>query len=269
MPIETIRWKNLPSQYIDPRPVDIWLPPSYHDQSDQRYPVLYMHDGQNLFFKKEAFSKVNWGLVPAMNRMVKQGKIREAIIVGIWNTEKRFQELLPWKPFTETNRGQVIYRKYQNEIGEIYSDGYLKHLVEVLKPEIDQKFRTLPGQSDTFVMGSSMGGLISLYAICEYPQIFGGAGCVSTHWPVLKQLMINYLKNHLPDPATHKIYFDFGTEGLDADYEPYQVKVDKVMLKGGYTLGKNWITRKFEGHDHHESFWRKRVHIPLRFFLEK
>jgi predicted alpha/beta superfamily hydrolase len=112
-----------------------------------------------------------------------------------------------------------------------------------------------------------MGGLISLYAICEYPHIFGGAGCVSTHWPVLKQLIINYLNTHLPDPANHKLYFDFGTDGLDAEYEPYQIKVDKVLQKGGYVAGKNWITHKFDGHSHHESYWRKRVHIPLKFFL--
>jgi hypothetical protein len=79
--------------------------------------------------------------------------------------------------------------------------------------------------------------------------------------------MINYLKTHLPDPANHKIYFDFGTEGLDTDYEPYQIKADKVMLKGGYQEGVNWLTRKFEGDSHHESYWRKRVHIPLRFLL--
>ena len=267
MPIETIRWENHPSKYIEPRNIDIWLPPSYQTQPEKHYPVLYMHDGQNLFNKKDAFAGVDWGVVPAMNRLLKKGQVREAIIVGIWNTEKRFQELLPWKPLSETNRGQVVYRKHQFELGEIYSDNYLKHLVEEVKPEVDRKFRTLAGQSNTFVMGSSMGGLISLYAICEHPQVFGGAGCVSTHWPILKQLMINYLKDHLPDPATHKIYFDFGTLGLDAEYEPFQIKVDKVMQKGRYQEGVNWMTRKFEGDDHHESYWRKRVQIPLRFLL--
>lgn len=267
MRVETIRWENYPSQYINPRPIDIWLPPSYDEQPEQRYPVLYMHDGQNLFNKKEAFSKVDWGVVPALKRLVKQGKARESIIVGIWNTEKRFQEMLPWKPFSETNRGQYLYEKHKLEIGKVCSDSYLKYLVEEVKPQIDTRFRTLSGQPHTFVMGSSMGGLISLYAICEFPQVFGGAGCVSTHWPVLKQLMINYLKTHLPDPASHKLYFDFGTEGIDAKYERYQIKVDKVLQKGGYVAGKNWITRKFDGHSHHESYWRKRVHIPLRFLI--
>ena len=181
MHVETIRWDDFPSQFISTRPIDIWLPPSYLTEPDKHYPVLYMHDGQNLFNKKEAFAKVDWGVVPALRRLVKQGKSREAIIMGIWNTEKRFQELLPWKPLSETKRGQFLYQKHQHEIGEVSSDGYLKHLVEEVKPRIDAQFRTLPGQSDTFVMGSSMGGLISLYAICAYPQVFGGAGCVSTH----------------------------------------------------------------------------------------
>ena len=267
MRVETIRWENHPSQYIDPRHIDIWLPPSYLINPEKHYPVLYMHDGQNLFNKKESYAKVDWGVVPALKRLVKQGKAREAIIVGIWNTEKRFQELLPWEPFSETKRGQFLYQKHQHKIGEVYSDNYLKYMVEEVKPQIDSQFRTLSGQPDTFVMGSSMGGLISLYAICEYPQIFGGAGCVSTHWPVLKQLMINYLKTHLHDPASHKLYFDFGTDGLYTEYEPYQIKVDKVLQKGGYIAGENWITYKFDGHSHHESYWRKRVYIPLRFLL--
>jgi predicted alpha/beta superfamily hydrolase len=269
MRIQTIRWENLPSQFVDPHNVDIWLPPNYVELPTQRFPVLYMHDGQNIFHRKDAYAKVDWGVVPAMRRLLRTGKVREAIIVGIWNTDKRVQEYLPWKPFSETSRGQVVYKKYQKEIGEVYSDGYLKFLVEELKPQIDSLFRTLPGQGDTSIMGSSMGGLISLYAICEYPHIFGCAGCVSTHWPILKQLMINYLKSHLPDPASHRLYFDFGTDGLDAEYERYQIKVDKVLQKGGYVENQNWITRKFEGHAHHESYWRRRVHIPLAFLIRK
>jgi predicted alpha/beta superfamily hydrolase len=269
MKVQTIRWDNHFSQFIDPRNVDIWLPPSYYEQPKQNYPVLYMHDGQNLFNRKDAYAKVDWGIVPAMHRLLQTGKVREAIIVGIWNTNKRVQEYLPWKPFTEISRGQVVYKKYQKKIGEVFSDAYLKFLVEELKPQVDSQFRTLPSQGDTSIMGSSLGGLISLYAICEYPHIFSGAGCVSTHWPILKQLMVNYLKAHLPDPATHRLYFDFGTEGIDADYERYQIKADKVLQKGGYVIGGNWITRKYEDHSHHESYWRKRVHIPLAFLIGK
>lgn len=264
---ETIRWKDVPTQYIDPRHVDIWLPPEYHSQPEQSFPVLYMHDGQNLFYPEESFSGVDWGVVPAMQKALQENTIRPAIIVGIWNTEKRFQELLPWKPITNSIRGMKMYDKHKAEIGRVVSDNYLRFMVEELKPRIDEKFHTLPDAANTFVMGSSMGGLISLYAICEYPHIFGGAGCLSTHWPILKQTMINYLKKNMPDPASHKLYFDFGTDGLDAEYEIYQIRVDKTLQSAGFKEGHNWITHKFDGDDHHERFWRKRVHIPLQFLL--
>jgi predicted alpha/beta superfamily hydrolase len=264
---ETIRWKNVPTQFIDPRHVDIWLPPEYHTQPDSHFPVLYMHDGQNLFFPEESFSKVDWGIVPAMQKGIKQGSIRPAIIVGIWNTEKRVPEYLPWKPITTSIRGMMMYKIHRVEIGQVVSDEYLRFMVEELKPLIDKNFRTLTDPANTSVMGSSMGGLISLYAVCEYPNIFGGAGCISTHWPVLKQMMIKYLKKNMPDPENHKLYFDYGTLGVDAEYEKYQLRVDKALQRAGYKQGQNLITRKFEGDDHHERFWRDRVHIPLQFLL--
>ncbi|PKO18994.1 MAG: esterase [Chloroflexi bacterium HGW-Chloroflexi-10] len=269
MPPSFTRLESFSSQFIPARHVDIWFPESYTSNPQRRYPVVYMHDGQNLFDPQLAYGGVDWGVVPAMQKLAAAGEAREAIIVGVWNSDRRFHEYQPWRPFIETPRGQAVYAKHQKEMGEIFSDDYLKFLVEELKPTIDLQYRTLPGPGDTVVMGSSMGGLISLYAICEYPQVFGGAGCVSTHWPVVRQLMINYMKLHLPDPQTHKIYFDFGTEGLDAQYETYQLKADKVMIKKKYKADIHWMTRKFEGATHHESAWRERVHIPLVFLLGK
>ena len=87
-----------------------------------------------------------------------------------------------------------------------------------------QTYRTRPGRADTFVMGSSMGGLISLYAICEYPDVFGGAGCVSTHWPAVEGVIVPYLRDRLPDPTTHRLYFDYGTATIDTLYLPIQTQ---------------------------------------------
>ncbi len=92
-------------------------------------------------------------------------------------------------------------------------------MVNELKPFIDSNFATLGDQSNTFVAGSSMGGLISLYAVCEYPDVFGGAACLSTHWPgvfnsehnPIPAAFIRYLESHLPSPVNHKLYFDYGT----------------------------------------------------------
>ncbi|HJW46870.1 MAG TPA: alpha/beta hydrolase-fold protein, partial [Lysobacter sp.] len=149
----------------------------------------------------------------------------------------------------------------------IVSDDYLKFVVTELKPFIDATYRTRKGRDDTFVMGSSMGGLISLYAVAEYPEVFGGAGAVSTHWPIGDGIVIDWLGAHLPSPRNHRIYYDFGTATLDAQYEPYQRRMDALMPAHGYVEGRNWTTRKFEGAEHSERAWRARVDVPLVFLL--
>lgn len=265
---EVIRVEKFPSEFVPPRNLDIWLPPGYHDNENERFPVLYMHDGQNLF-DPGATNYGDWGVDEAMTRLIESGEVRPAIIVGVWNTPKRFEEYMPQKvvdgPLVET-----AVERYDAMPGEtVYSDRYLKFLVEELKPFIDQNYRTAMSPSDTFTMGSSMGGLISAYAVTEYPEIFGGAGCVSTHWPVENGAMVDYLAEKLPVAGDHRIYFDHGTEHLDSYYEPYQHRVDDVMREKGYREGVDWMTQKFEGEPHNEVAWRKRVHIPLKFLLAK
>lgn len=158
----------------------------------------------------------------------------------------------------------------------ISSDNYLKFMVKELKPFIDSTYSTLTEKEHTFVAGSSMGGLISMYALCEYPDVFQGAACLSTHWPGIFDTINNpipskfvaYLDENLPDPKTHKIYFDYGTETLDALYGPFQTMVDSIMVKHNYNQ-ENWKTLKFEGEDHSERAWNKRLDIPLKFLLSE
>ena len=255
------------SRYLKPRQVDIWLPPGYDHRSGSRYPVLYMHDGQNLFTPDYAYGGVDWGIDPIFTHLIQAGVIRPVIVVGIWNTDRRWQEYLPLRPL-ETPQG----RKARAALGPEFADGpladaYLKLIVEELKPAIDARYPTASGQQDTFIMGSSMGGLVSLYAICEYPHIFAGAGCLSTHWLPVAQVIQPYLEAALPDPQNHRIYFDHGTETLDQHYAPHQQKVDQVMRQKGYTLGENWQSLKFEGAEHSEKAWRERLEIPAQFLL--
>ncbi|MBK8836717.1 MAG: hypothetical protein IPO29_18440 [Anaerolineae bacterium] len=153
--------------------------------------------------------------------------------------------------------------------GSPASDGYLRFLVEELKPLIDARYRSLPDQPNTCIMGSSMGGLVSLYAIAQYPEVFGGAGCLSTHWIAGENMLVDYLGERLPPPANHRLYFDFGTITLDEAYEPFQVRMDGWLSKAGYALGQNWTTLKFEGAAHTEAAWRARVDLPLRFLLSQ
>ncbi|MGQ4660548.1 alpha/beta hydrolase-fold protein [Lysobacter sp. F6437] len=260
-------WQDVPSAHVAPRNVDVWLPPGYDDDPARRYPVLYMHDGQNLFDPALSYTGVDWGVDEAMTRLITDGAVREAIVVGIWNTPRRFQEYMPRKPVSGDTLPSGVDGVPPLPTADIVSDAYLRFLVDELKPWIDATYLTRPERDDTLVMGSSMGGLISLYAAAEYPDVFGGVGALSTHWPVGEGIVVDWLGEHLPDPATHRLYFDHGTTTLDAGYAPYQQRMDQRLRDAGYVEGDNWSSRVFEGAAHNEAAWRARIDVPLRFLL--
>jgi predicted alpha/beta superfamily hydrolase len=255
------------SKLVASRRIDVWLPPGYEQNTAARFPVLYMHDGQNLFDPALSYIGVDWGVDEAMTRLIREGAVREAIVVGIWNTPKRFQEYMPAKAVTESKLPDDWPDMASMRKEEILSVGYLRFLIEELKPFVDSTYRTLAGRADTFTMGSSAGALISIYALAEYPEVFGGAGGVSTHWPIGDGLMIDYLEPRLPGLRGHRFYFDFGTATLDSNYEPYQRRVDALMRRAGFVEGVEWMTRKYEGDEHSERAWRRRVDVPLKFLL--
>ncbi|WP_407524381.1 alpha/beta hydrolase-fold protein [Lacibacter sp. MH-610] len=278
-----IRHDSFASQFVTARNVDVWLPQGYSPK--KKYAVLYMHDGQMLYDSSLNWNKQEWGVDETITRLMKEKKIKDVIVVGVWNGGKyRHTDYFPQKPFehlTQQERDTLYYAKRTNGAlvfqGEkVHSDLYLKFLVTELKPFIDKTYSTKTDRANTFIGGSSMGGLISMYAICEYPDVFGGAACLSTHWPgvfsmddnPVPAVFMNYLRNHLPSPATHKIYFDYGDATLDALYPPLQKMADEIMKEKGFTAS-NWITKYFPGEDHSENAWQKRLDIPLLFLLKR
>ncbi|MCF8430057.1 MAG: esterase [Bacteroidia bacterium] len=279
---KVVRHINLNSKFVNSRNIDVWLPKNYSKQ--KKYAVLYMQDGQMLFDSTNSWNKQEWGIDEAISDLLKQKKIRNCIVVGIWNDSKnRHIDYFPQKPFESLSKSEQDTLLQLNRTngslifsGKIQSDNYLKFLVTELKPFIDSTYQTKKDVSNTFIGGSSMGALISIYAICEYPNIFGGALCLSTHWPGIFRTennefplaMQKYLEHKLPNPKNHRIYFDYGTLTLDNMYEPYQLKVDHILKLKGYST-KNWITKKFVGENHSEISWSKRVKIPLEFILRK
>ena len=276
------RIDSFSSKYITARNIDIWLPGGY--DTSKQYPVIYMHDGQMLFDSATTWNKTAWDVDDVITRLVTEHKMPKVIVVGIWNGgATRHADYFPQKPFESLTMEQrkMIYEAARSNgysvFGnhEIQSDNYLKFIVEELKPYIDHTYPTLKDAKNTFIGGSSMGGLISMYAICEYPAIFGAAICMSTHWPGIFSMEQNpipeafnsYLANNLPNPKQHKIYFDYGTKTLDSLYEPLQTKIDHTMRKKWYTK-KQWETLKFEGDNHSEIAWKKRLLIPFTFIFK-
>lgn len=155
-----------------------------------------------------------------------------------------------------------------------YADAYLRFIVERLKPEIDRRYPTLRDPENTVVMGSSMGGLISLYALGRYPEVFGAAGCLSTHWPggfdpddsTLSNALYGLFADILPQAGRHRLYFDYGDATLDALYPPLQRRIDALLREKGYGE-TDWTTRFFPGAEHSEQAWAARLDQPLRFLL--
>jgi enterochelin esterase-like enzyme len=270
-----LRVEKYPSNYIVPRPVDVWLPENYSE--DKTCDVLYMHDGQMLFDSTTTWNKQEWKVDEWASKLMSTNKTKDFIVVAVHNIpELRWEDLFPEKAMGFLSEEELKTVKDISNRADYTLNGnnYLRFIVEELKPEIDKSFSTKTDASHTFVMGSSMGGLMSMYALSEYPNVFGGAACLSTHWPgavpsenqLLPNAIFKYMEINLPNAGKHKLYFDYGNQTLDAYYPQYGPRVDAILQAKGYT-DKDSKNLFFEGTDHSENSWNKRLDQPLRFLL--
>ncbi|MFC0603075.1 alpha/beta hydrolase [Winogradskyella pulchriflava] len=274
---EIHRVANFPSKYIQSRPVDVWLPESYVENKD--YAVLYMHDGQMLFDSTTTWNKQEWKVDEWASKLMDDDRVKDFVVVAIHNIpENRWQDLFPQKAFYLLDKSSqedlLSQATNTNADSKFNSDNYLKFIIEELKPTIDEAYSVHTNRENTFVMGASMGGLMSMYAISEYPEIFGGAACVSTHWPgagleennPLPDAIFKYMEANLPKAGVHKLYFDYGNKTLDEHYPQYAPRVNEILKSKGYTEtdSKNLF---FEGADHSENSWNARLDQPLIFLL--
>ena len=266
------RLENLTSKFVGARHVDVWLPDGY--SANQKYSVVYMHDGQMLLDSTQTWNKKEWHVDEVFPKLMKEKKIKPCLVVAIWNTPERITDYFPGRIYEglEPAIQKMISDKYGNG-KPANGDNYLKFIVEELKPYIDSHFSTLTGKENTVIMGSSMGGLISMYAIAEYPEIFGGAASISTAWfsflkpgYAIPEAAIHYLAKNMPASEGHKIYFDYGTGESDKAYELTQSFIDLIAKGKGYTE-VNYKSMVFEKAVHDENAWSRRLDIPLQFLL--
>jgi len=270
------RYEKVQSKYVGPRNVDVWLPENYQSDGSVKYSVLYVHDGQNLFFPGVSFSGQEWGLDEAMDSLLKLGQIRNTIVVGIWNTPARLLEYTPENKIISRDSLQANKMKWELTSSAL-SDAYLQFIFEELKPLIDSQFVTKTDMRNTFMMGGNMGALISLSALCKYPDQVKGIACIGMQWPVSFmekreldiQHYIDYYRHYLPNPALHKIYFDVDASMRNAWNMRQQAYMDEHCYANAYGSAKNFMSLIFDDNLKQESEWRKRLAIPILFLLKK
>lgn len=215
------------------RKIWLYLPPDY-SSSKKSYPVLYMHDGQNLFDEATSYSG-EWGVDEFLDSIFLKGK-KEVIVVGIENGPKRMSEYNPWE-FKNFGKGE--------------GDKYVDFLVKNLKPYIDKHYRTFSNKKNTFIAGSSMGGLISLYAVLKYPTVFGGAGIFSpAFWTAsgIDSAVIARSKK-----MNSKLFFYAGGKEGDA-MVPDMKRIEKEIRENSVSPVKEIIDPQQK---HNETAWRK------------
>lgn len=216
------------------RQIRLYLPPGYAT-STKRYPVLYMHDGQNLFDDATAYAG-EWKVDETLDALAREGRL-EAIVVGIDNGgEKRMTELNAWD---------------HPEFGRAEGRAYTDFIVKTLKPLIDARYRTLPGRNDTAILGSSMGGLASHYAIAQYPQVFGKAGVFSpAYWTA--PAAFGFAARH-PLPKDARVYLLMG-EKEGGQMVPDVRRMAAVLGKSGHPREAT-VLKIVPGAEHNEGFW--------------
>jgi len=218
------------------RQIRLYLPPDYAT-SGKRYPVLYMHDGQNLFDAATSYAG-EWEVDETMNALSKAGQL-DLIVVGVDNGgAKRMTELDPWDNPT---------------YGKAEGEQYMEFVVKVVKPLIDATYRTLPERANTGVMGSSMGGFISHYAIERYPEVFSKAGLFSPSYWVNDTQMFDLVTSH-PAPKDTRIYMLMGgSEG--GPMVPDAQRMASLLKQSGHPEA-NLTLKITPGGTHSETFWR-------------
>jgi predicted alpha/beta superfamily hydrolase len=269
-----VRFTKFPSMHVQSRTIDVLLPNGYTPKKN--YPVIYMHDGQMLFDDARTWNHQEWGVDETLLEYT--DSLQPCIIVAISNADTlRRAEYFPEKALKhipEETRKQFIDSELY---GKALGDEYLLFLVKELKPFIEKMFSAFSSPQHNFLMGSSMGGLISLYALCEYPDQFGGIAGLSTHWPgslivkdsSIANAILEYLSMELPIfMGGKKIYLDHGTLGLDSLYLPYQERMNALCKSAGYDESQ-YQFHFDEDADHNEEAWRNRLHFPLQFLLKK
>jgi len=215
----------------------VFYPPGYHENHLTRYPVIYMHDGQNLFFPDEAFQGQHWRITETLARLDAMNASRQVIVVGVYPNDRQLDYTLPG-----------------------YTD-YGRFIVERLKPAVDSGYRTLNDPASTAVMGSSLGGVVSFYLAWQYPEVFGLAACMSSTFGWRDDLLERVGTER---PPNIRLYLD---SGWPRDNFEVTREMRLRLNQRGFVEGANLFYFAFPDALHNEAHWAARTHVPLQLLF--
>lgn len=237
------------SQFANSRTLLVYLPPSYNENYAKKYPVIYMHDGQNIFNASTSFGGVEWKVDENINSLVTSGTMDEVIVVGIYNTG--------------ANRTFEYTPCCDSQYGGGGADYYQDFLINTVKPFIDTNFRTLPTKENTAIMGSSLGGLVSFYIAYNRPDIFSKAGCLSSSFWWNDLNLVHSVEASMSHPNV-KFYIDAGTNN---DGLTNTTAMKNALVADNYIQGNDLYYYVANGGSHSEYSWSQRIYIPLQYMF--
>jgi len=220
----------------------VYLPAGYDENRLKRYPVLYMQDGQNLFFPEEAFLGREWQVDETLDRLDEMSVIDQVIVVGVDSADRQ-------RDYTEPG-----------------VERYGRALLEEVLPWIDEELRTLDGPRHTAILGSSLGGVAAFYAGWRWPAVFGMAGCLSSTFGYRDDLLARVRREGRAGREGLRLYLD---SGWPADNYEATLSMAAALIEAGFVLGRDLVHLAYPLARHDERSWSSRVHVPLQLFSGK
>ena len=244
--------------------VDVWVPKNLNPKT----PLLVMHDGRNVFDEQDSYTGKTWEVLTALRDEVRSPA---PIVVAIWgrSDETRIRELSPEKIVREDIEffWRHLPESYRATGTDPFGDSYVSLLADAIVPFVLERYGVEHSIDRTAVMGASMGGLISMYAMGQRPEVFGTAICFSSHWIFGEERMVNGLVDQLPAAGSHRVWTDSGTIELDQYYPPFHKLAAQQLEAKGYVPGDQLVTSIYPNTGHHESYWARRVAEALNWWL--
>ena len=236
---------SMRSKDIKPRDVIVWLPPFYFLEPEKRYPVLYMHDGQNIIDPRTSTFNIDWQIDETADSLIRKELIEEIIIVGIYNTPDRSSE------YSENDTGYA----------------YMNFIVDSLKPFIDKSYRTSSGKEFTANAGSSLAGLISFMLAWEHNEIFSMAACISPAFKIGRYNFVDNVETYKGEKKKIVVYIDNGDNELDSKLQSGVEEMLAALKNHGYVEMKDFIYYKNQNVLHNERDWAKNIWRALIFLF--